>query len=323
MNQPEPTHPHTDGTGAGLLGFCAWLGDQGLVTRKETYKLRVAVPRVLEATDGWERLAIRSLDLELATRRFEEAQASSLRPVTRTTYLKRFRQVIRLYLAYLDDPSGFWMSRGRRGPTRASTSPSQDGTAASLVGFCRWLAEQGMVSVGRADQLCQAVRRVLAPDPDWERSAVRRLDVDGLLQRLATATTPPLRLSTLRFYSSSFRKAVRLYLAYLDDPADFHASGTVLTRWRTRTVAAQASVPAARDPAAAPMPTVVYPFPLRGSHTIWLRLPADLTRVEAHRLATFIHALAMDTQPPPDPATAPEAGTASRHPREQEDACPT
>jgi hypothetical protein len=72
------------------------------------------------------------------------------------------------------------------------------------------------------------------------------------------------------------------------------------------------------------VPTVVYPFPLRGSHTIWLRLPADLTRVEAHRLATFIQALALDAQPQSsDPATAPEATTASRHPQEQEDACRT
>jgi len=71
------------------------------------------------------------------------------------------------------------------------------------------------------------------------------------------------------------------------------------------------------------MPTIAYPFPLRGPHTIWLRLPADLTRVEAHRLAMFIQALVVDAQPPPDPATAPEAATASRHPREQEDPCPT
>lgn len=174
----------------------------------------------------------------------------------------------------------------------ASRPPYDDGTAAGLVGFCQWLGEQGLVSTHRADQLCLAVRRVLDPDPGWERSEVRRLDVDGLLERLATATKPPLLLSTLNFYSSRFRKAVRLYLAYLDDPVGFHATGMVLTRWRTRTAAAEVSVPAPRDPAAAPMPTIAYPFPPRGSHTIWLRLPADLTRDEARRLAMFIQALA-------------------------------
>jgi hypothetical protein len=27
VDPPEHTHPHTDGTGAGLLGFCSGLGD--------------------------------------------------------------------------------------------------------------------------------------------------------------------------------------------------------------------------------------------------------------------------------------------------------
>ena len=311
MDQSDNIDPHTDGTGTGLLGFCTWLGDQGLVTSMETRNLRVAVRRVLEATDGWERLDIRSLDLEVAARRLDESQASSLQPKTRTIYKNRLRSVVRLYLAYLDDPAGFRMSRGHQDLTPASTPnttasmpPSQDGTGAGLVGFCQWLAEQGLVSVRRADQLCQAVRRVLAPDPDWERLEVRRFDVDGLLERLATATTPPLRVSTLNFYSSGFRKAVRWYLAYLDNPARFLASGAVPTQRRNRTVPPAGGPPAAHQPAAAPSPSLVYPFPLRGSHTIWLRLPADLTRDEAQRLATFIHALAMDAQPPPGPATA-------------------
>jgi hypothetical protein len=318
MDPPEHTHPHADGTGAGLLGFCAWLGEQGLVAAKQAENLHLAVRHLLGATDDWQRLDIRSLDLELTARRFDASQASSLRSKSRAAYKVGFRKAVRLYLAYLGDPAGFGVPPPRP-DLPVSTPPSDDASAAGLVGFCQWLGEQGLVSAHRADQLCLAVRRVLDPDHDWGRLDVRGLEVDRLLERLATATTPPFRSSTLRFYSSSFRKAVRLYLAYLDDPAGFHATGTVLTRWRTRTVAAQANLPAAHQPAATSASTIAYPFPLRGSHTIWLRLPADLTRDEARRLAMFIHALAMDSQPVPD--TAPEAGAVSRQPREQKDAC--
>ncbi len=299
MDPSEHTHPHTDGTGAGLLRFCAWLGDQGLVASEQAHSLHLAVRRVLGATDDWEHLDIRALDLERAVRRFDASDTSPLQPRSRVTYKSNLRTAVRLYLAYLHDPASFRMPPpAHQAATPASTPPCDDGTAASLVGFCRWLGEQRLVSARRADQLRQAVRRVLDPDHDWERYDVRNLDIDGLLQRLATATTPPLRPSTLYFYSSNLRRAVHLYLTYLDNPTGFHTTGTVITRWHNPTVPGAAGVPA-HHPAAAGFPTISYPFPLRGPHTIWLRLPADLTRHEAHRLATFIHALAMDAQPPP------------------------
>jgi hypothetical protein len=121
------------------------------MARTETRNLRAAVRRVLQATDGWQRLDVRSLDLALAAQRFEASEASGLQPKTRTIYTNRLRRVARLYLAYLDDPSGFRRSRGHHDPAPASTPPSQDGTAASLLGFCQWLADQHLVSVRRAD----------------------------------------------------------------------------------------------------------------------------------------------------------------------------
>jgi hypothetical protein len=63
VDPPDDTHPHTDGTGTGLLGFCDSLGDQSLAAGKKAENLHLAVRRVLGAADDWQRLDIRSLDL--------------------------------------------------------------------------------------------------------------------------------------------------------------------------------------------------------------------------------------------------------------------
>ncbi len=60
---------------------------------------------------------------------------------------------------------------------------------------------------------------------------------------------------------------------------------------------------------------------VQGAFPDLVTVAGDGDTAVARRPATFIHTLAMDTQRPPNPALAPEGGTASRD--LQEDACRT
>jgi hypothetical protein len=106
MDPPDNTYPYTDGTGVGLLGFCAWLGQQGLVPGKEAENLHMAVRRVLGTTDDWQRLDVRSVDLG---RRVPPGTGSTLRRRVCRKGSERRRRVRRRWL----------------GPTRREPQPVQ------------------------------------------------------------------------------------------------------------------------------------------------------------------------------------------------------
>ncbi len=91
-----------------------------------------------------------------------------------------------------------------------------------------------------------------------------------LLDRLAEKR-PDLSRQTLAAYRSRFKKAVRLYLAYLESPQGWPGSAAprpkTQAQWRR------------------------YEFPLRRSGIIAIDLPLDISKTEASRLSMFVQSL--------------------------------
>ncbi len=174
--------------------------------------------------------------------------------------------------------------------------PHADGTGVGLMRFCHWLRDQGLVSNKNAHQMRLAVHQVLGVHDAWPTLNIRRRDLDALLARFI-GSAGSLRPASVKTYTTSARKAVRWYLAHLDDPSGFLRARVA----RNQTRPWPAAAPDPQLNAASSHEILVDPFPLRPSHVVWLRLPAD-------RLVAFIETLAVDGHAPSAAGTAPVPG---------------
>ncbi len=146
-------------------------------------------------------------------------------------------------------------------------------TGKALIDFWQSPLVENAVSARTAADLATACREVLGAQKDGENLNVRTCPVDDLLARYAEAR-PQTRSQTLAAYKSRFRKAVRLYLAYQDDPDGWTAE-LKFTSQRLNVTQLQE-----------------YQFPLREGLMLPLALPLDITSAEARRLGAFIESLA-------------------------------
>lgn len=174
------------------------------------------------------------------------------------------------------------------------------GTGQGLVDFLTYVQEKGLLNKNTAGALRAAARELLSiEDEDIAKLDVRELDVDQLTHRFANLRAGKFAPQSLETYQSRFRKAVAMYLRFLENPAGWRPDV------RTRPAAAQDRTRARSNGGPPPGPTlpppassgmIQYPFPIRKGVIASLTLPADLRMVEARRLASFLESLAVDDQ---------------------------
>ena len=146
-------------------------------------------------------------------------------------------------------------------------------TGKALIEFWQTPQVENRVSVRGAADLATACREVLGAQKDGLAVNLRTFSVDTALAAFERAHAER-RPQTLAAYKSRFKKAVRWYLEYLDDP-DGWPKGQ----------------PAPRQPE---VDLFDYSFPLRAGVMLSLPLPTDLTAAEARRLAAFVQSLAIE-----------------------------
>lgn len=132
----------TDGTGRGLVEFWDWVAEKGLMKKNTAGALKAVCSKVLAVDDDPDSIDVRTLDIEDLLRRFENLRKRNYNPRSLSTYKARFRKAVAMYLAHLDNPSG-WRpdirersgSVGRRGPTPPGTSVSTSGGDAHMMQY--------------------------------------------------------------------------------------------------------------------------------------------------------------------------------------------
>lgn len=107
-----------EATGQGLVEFLQRLGRQGKLKANTSGAYASASEKVLEIDEGWQTLDLRSLDAEEQLDRFVNLRHASYTPASLTTYKTRFTRSLEMYLAYLEDPSGWRPPRSEK-PARA------------------------------------------------------------------------------------------------------------------------------------------------------------------------------------------------------------
>jgi len=171
----------------------------------------------------------------------------------------------------------------------------------SLLDFWAWSARKGLVPTSVANDLRAASKEVLSVEDNWQAIDIKSLDVDYLMVRFDNLRKFKFKPQSLSAYKSRFKKARKLYLAYLENPSGWHYPGVAKRKAsklahaasnrheRSSQVEYELPVSALVQVAAAPDPTVQrLEFPIRAGAVARLELPADLTRDEANRLAAYL-----------------------------------
>lgn len=117
----------TDGSGAALIGFLNWTIEKNELVEATASALRTGCMKVLAVEDGWERLDLRSADLDSIVGRFKNKHRLDMKDRTREQYEQRFRQSVDMFLKWLaEDPT--WKPAQRRRPSQgngANAKPAQ------------------------------------------------------------------------------------------------------------------------------------------------------------------------------------------------------
>jgi hypothetical protein len=196
-----------------------------------------------------------------------------------------------------------------------------DGTSEGLQQFLTWAGGRGEINPSTAGSLSVAVRAVLAVEPDPDRVDVREINVEDVLDRFETLNRTGYTTQSMQVYKSRFRRAVSMYVAWLEKRSDWKNVGGRSRATKTagagsgsnnskrvgskstQARAAAAPAPAAphRDgePTSDVTPMVPYDLPLRPGLRVRLVLPEALTKADATRIAAFVNSLAFADQSPP------------------------
>lgn len=167
----------------------------------------------------------------------------------------------------------------------------------SLLDFWAWSARKGLVPNSVANDLRASSKEVLSVEDNWQTLDIKTLEVDYLLVRFDNLRKFKFKPQSLSAYKSRFKKARKLYLAYLENPSGWHYPAA---KPRRAKVAAPTGMPpdnadnplvnaaAAEIEMRSDQSSQVLQFPIRAGFTARLELPADLTKEEAARLASYL-----------------------------------
>ena len=110
--------------GKNLVEHWSWAAKKGLMNKNTAGAMRAAAAQVLGVLDDWQKVNITELDVDDVLKRFKTLRHADFKPESLETYDQRFRQAVKSYLSYVEDP-GRWRFSTR---DRAAT-PSRTATA--------------------------------------------------------------------------------------------------------------------------------------------------------------------------------------------------
>ena len=184
-----------------------------------------------------------------------------------------------------------------------------DANGRDAVEFFTRAAQQGLMNGNTAGGLRAAMKEVLSSvEPDnWETLNIRDIDPDDYGARFERLRMTKFKPGSLQVYKSRFKNGRQMFLDYLESPSTWRYKAERPARERGKSKrevddstglqnATSGQVIETTTPGGGTT-LVNYTYPLRGAELmVSLRLPADLTRKDAQRLATFVNSLAIDDQ---------------------------
>lgn len=183
----------------------------------------------------------------------------------------------------------------------------KDGTADGLIEFVDYLIEKGYVPRAAGSNWKGASRTVLSTVEGEEFGSIQvsEIALEDYLARFDVLARGKIKQESAKAYSKRFQTALEAYKSFLTD-ADWKPP-TVRQGSPKRKTSADPTTH--RDEEHGRLPSssetgprmdspdlIDYPFPLRSGQIARVRLPAQLDKNDAERLATFVRTLVFEPQ---------------------------
>jgi hypothetical protein len=177
--------------------------------------------------------------------------------------------------------------------------------------WSEYAAKRGLMGRSTAETMksaCKVVMSTVEPDT-WEELDISTIDLDSFVDRFQRLKMTDLKPDSLHIYGKRFRNAIASYQEYLASPTTWKYGSTETRSTPSNGEGGKRRAPKPKVKAmtnintsqngvgTSEVPTISYPYPLRPGLLISVELPADLTKLEATRLASFLQSLAVDPQP--------------------------
>jgi hypothetical protein len=175
-------------------------------------------------------------------------------------------------------------------------------SGAAFVEFWDFAAREGLMNINSARSLGSASKQVLSIDQDWHEVDVSTIDVEDLLQRFVALRENDYSPRTLAAYGLRFKRAIRLYLEYLEDPEGWKPPRSpVRAILDEREIRQRSNIKERRlFPRSSSSQTGVrmiqYPFPISEDCIAQFRLPVELTRADVERITSYLQTLVLDSE---------------------------
>ena len=188
-------------------------------------------------------------------------------------------------------------------------------SSTEMLQFVDFVGERGIVNESKAKNWKGATQQLLAILTDEEKSDLRDLDLNHLIERFGNIKRTSMSGGSIKIYGSRFKGALRDFLSWAEDPANYrHAGRTNNSGGDTKTKIPKPSKPKANSQkvensehkeighkqshqqAVQPVESrvVVFPIPISGGRVVTINnLPHELTKADAEKISSVIKALAM------------------------------
>lgn len=187
-----------------------------------------------------------------------------------------------------------------------------DYSSVSLMQFLDYAADKGLMNKETARSKKVSVSAILEILDENEKSDVRELDVDDIIQRFANLEGQKFTPSSLSVYKSRFNSSIRDFVRYRDNPLSYTAAKSKPKKLKlkkkkdksTSTATSSVTTPHPQqrtitnsgiNNSTAAFESHVFPIPIRDGLTVRIAgLPHDLSAAEAKRIAAVVTALAIE-----------------------------
>lgn len=170
-----------------------------------------------------------------------------------------------------------------------------------LIDFLDHAGDRGLMPAATAQALAVAARNVLGVLGDQEKNNLSDQDLDSVIKRFNNKRAKDFSPTSLKEYGRRVRKAVELFLAWRDDPANFsvktRTTASPRKKEKGKSLGPQQpdTEPEQFDQQQTAPGTYRSAIPVRPGVVVTLaNVPYDLTKAEAERLASFVRMLAIE-----------------------------
>ncbi len=188
---------------------------------------------------------------------------------------------------------------------------NKDYSLTSLNKFLDYASEKGLIKRATADARKRAANKILEVLEEHELSDLREIDIDRTFSMFENLKGKEYKPESLLVFKSRLKSALTDFESYIDSPSQFKPSSAQRQRKSSKTSQGEQKVPGAlmskptraidvSDNIDETLPSneeprhIVIPIPLRQGLTIKIHnIPADLTTMEAEKLAAIIKAYAL------------------------------